>query len=97
MREKQGKIKSVHKSSNINEVIKAVLNFLFFFYEKILHALKAQEALKAPKAPKALKGTKTLKQKHKNANYTHQKQKKASKAPKCTKTHRQKHKTQISR
>ena len=62
MREKQGKIKSVHKSSNINEVIKAVLNFLFFFYEKILHALKA------PKAPKALKGTKTLGQKHKNAN-----------------------------
>ena len=68
MREKQGKIKSVHKSSNINEVIKVVLNFLFFFYEKILHALKAQEALKAPKAPKALKDTKTLGQKHKNAN-----------------------------
>ena len=48
--------------SNINEVIRAVLNFLFLFYKKILHALKAQ------KAPKALKGTKTLRQKHKNAN-----------------------------
>ena len=44
-------------SSNINEVIRAVLNFFFFFfYEKILHALKA------------LNGTKTLGQKHKNAN-----------------------------
>ena len=31
--------------SNINEVIRAVLNFLFlfFFYEKILHAQKAQK------------------------------------------------------
>ena len=34
----------IHSSSNINEVIRAVLNPLFFFYEKILHA---------PKAPKA--------------------------------------------
>ena len=49
-------------SSNINEVIKAVLNFLIFFYEKISHA---QKALKALKAPKALKGTKTFEQKHK--------------------------------
>ena len=49
------------KSSNINEVIKAVLNSLFF-YEKISHAQKA------PKATKALKCTKTLRQKHKNAN-----------------------------
>ena len=44
-----------HISSNINEVIRALLNSLFF-YEKISHAPKA---LKAPKAPKALKGTKT--------------------------------------
>ena len=44
----------------MNEVIKAVLNF-FFFYEKISHAQKAQKALKA------LNGTKTLGQKHKNA------------------------------
>ena len=30
-------------SSNINEVIKTVLNFLliYFFYEKILHSLKS--------------------------------------------------------
>ena len=58
-------------SSNTNEVIRAVLNILFIFYEKILHALKALKALKeqkSRKAPKALKGTKTLRQKHKNAN-----------------------------
>ena len=41
----------------------AVLNFFYFFYENISHALKAQKALKAPKA---LKCTKTLRQKHKN-------------------------------
>ena len=51
----------INFSSNINEVIKAVLNFLFF-YEKIWHTLKAQ---KASKASKALKRTKTLGQKHK--------------------------------
>ena len=50
---------SPNESSNIDDVIRAVLNFLIFFYEKILHAHKAQ------KAPKALKGTKTLTQKHK--------------------------------
>ena len=40
-----------HSSSNVNEVIRAVLNSLlfFFFYEKILHA---------PKAPKAPENTK---------------------------------------
>ena len=41
-------------SSNVNEVIRAVLNS--FFYEKILHARKAP---KAPKIPKALKAPKT--------------------------------------
>ena len=41
------------KSSIINEVIRAVLNLLFFFfYEKILHAPKA------PKAPKSLNAQK---------------------------------------
>ena len=55
--------------SNINEVIRAVLNFFFFFfYENILHAQKALKALKAQKSQKALKGTKTPRQKHKNAN-----------------------------
>ena len=39
-------------SSNINEVINTVLNFLFF-YDKILQAQKAQ------KAPKSTKSTKT--------------------------------------
>ena len=38
----------------MNEVIRALLNSLFFFYEKISHAPKA------PKAQKALKGTNTL-------------------------------------
>ena len=44
----------INFSSNINEVIRAVLNF--FFYKKISHA---------PKVLKALKDTKTLRQKHK--------------------------------
>ena len=48
-------------SSNINEVIRAVLNSLFF-YEKTSHA---QKALKALKSQKALKSTKTFGQKHK--------------------------------
>ena len=50
---------SSNENSNINDVIRAVLNFLNFFYEKISHSHKAR------KAPKALKGTKTLRQKHK--------------------------------
>ena len=55
----------INFSSNINEVIRIVLNFLLFFYEKTSRAPKALKALKALKAPKALKGTKTLRQKHK--------------------------------
>ena len=39
-------------SSNVNEVIRAVLNFLLFFYKKISHAPKAQKAPKVPKAQK---------------------------------------------
>ena len=35
-------------SSNVNEVIRPVLNF--FFHNKILHAQKAQKEYKAPKA-----------------------------------------------
>ena len=31
-------------SSNVNEVIRVVLKFLFFFYKKILHAQNAQKA-----------------------------------------------------
>ena len=34
-------------SSNINEVIRAVLNSLFFFYKKISQAPKARKARKA--------------------------------------------------
>ena len=47
--------------SNRNEVIRAVLNS-FFFYKKILHALKAPKAPKALKARKTLKDTKTHKE-----------------------------------
>ena len=43
----------------MNEVIRAVLNFLLFFYEKILHAQKEQKEQKAQKALKALKAQKT--------------------------------------
>ena len=37
-------------SSNVNEVIRPVLNF--FFHNKILHAQKAQKEYKAPKSTK---------------------------------------------
>ena len=42
-------------SSNINEVIKAVLNFLLFFYEKILHAQKSTKKHKSTKSTKSKK------------------------------------------
>ena len=58
-------------SSNINEVIRAVLNSLF--YKKILHAQKAQKAPKAQKALKAQKNTKSTK----NTKKKHKKQKDA--------------------
>ena len=43
-------------SSNVNEIIRVVLNSLFFFYEKILHA---------PKAPKAQRRNQAKAQKRK--------------------------------
>ena len=46
-------------SSNVNEIIRVVLNSLFFFYEKILHAPKA------PKAPKAQRRNQAKAQKRK--------------------------------
>ena len=44
-----------NKSSNINEIIKAVLNFVFFFffYEKISHAQKALKSTKRHKDTRA--------------------------------------------
>ena len=50
-------------SSNVNEVIRAVLSFLLFFYEKILYAQKAQKAQKSVKAQpsKSTKSTKNTK------------------------------------
>ena len=43
-------------SSNVNEVIRAVLNSSFF-YEKISHPQKAHKAQKAQKVQKSTKGT----------------------------------------
>ena len=45
----------------MNEVIRAVLNFLLFFYEKFLHAQKEQKDQKAQKALKAQKSIKMTK------------------------------------
>ena len=61
-------------SSNINEVIRAVLNsFFFVFSKKISHAQKStkkhkkhKKHQKAPKAPETTKSTKSTK-KHTNA------------------------------
>ena len=41
------------KSSNINEVIRAVINPLFFFYKNILQKKKAPKAQKAQKRNQA--------------------------------------------
>ena len=53
----------VYKSSNVNEVIGAVRNSLFFFfYEKILHAPKSSKStksIKSTKSTKSIKSTKT--------------------------------------
>ena len=50
----------------VNEVNRAVLNPLFFFfYEKISHSQKAQIAQKAPKAHKAQRRIQTKAQKRK--------------------------------
>ena len=49
----------------VNEVNRAVLNPLFFFYEKISHAQKAQIAQKAPKVHKAQRRIQTKAQKRK--------------------------------
>ena len=47
------RVKAKDKSSNVNEVVKAVLNSLLFILdEKILHAPKALKAPKAPKVPR---------------------------------------------
>ena len=53
-----------NKSSNINEVIKAVLNFFFFFNEKIQHAQKALKNTNT-KSTKRHKDTRAKAQKRK--------------------------------
>ena len=51
-------------SSNINEIIRAVLNSLFFFfYEKILHIPKTPKAQKAQKRNQTKAQTATSEQK----------------------------------
>ena len=53
-------------SSNINEVIKTVLNFLLFFYQKILHAPKStKKHKKHQKAQNAQKHNQAKAQKRK--------------------------------
>ena len=47
-------------SSNINEVIRAVLNSLLFFNEKILHASKAQKSTKKYQKHQKHKNTKNI-------------------------------------
>ena len=44
----QLQLKKLEISSNVNEVISAVLNSLFFFYRKISHAPKAPKAQRRP-------------------------------------------------
>ena len=66
----QGKLMdfSVALSSNINEFIRAVLNFLFSFYENILHAQKAQKALKSTNSINSAKRHKDTQVKTQNGN-----------------------------
>ena len=45
-------------SSNINEVIRVILNLFIFFYKKISHTQKAQKVQKAQKAQKLQKAQK---------------------------------------
>ena len=73
-------------SSNINEVIKAVLNFLLFFYEKISHAQKStKKHKKHQKAPNAQKSTKMQPSKSTKTQISEQKFKKM-----CLKTSKRK-------
>ena len=64
----EGNREALGMSSNINEVIKTVLNFSLFFYEKILHALNA------PKSTKSIKSTKTQPSKSTKTQISKQKQ-----------------------
>ena len=49
-----GSVRERHTtSSNVNEVIRAILNFLISFYKKILSDWKAQNAYKQTKTKKA--------------------------------------------
>ena len=54
-------------SSNINEVIREVLNFLLFFLRKDFARTKSTKGTKRTKRTKRIKSTKKLK-KHKNTN-----------------------------
>ena len=45
-------LRTIGDSSNINEVIRAILNLFVFFYKKILHTQKPQNAYKRIQAKK---------------------------------------------
>ena len=64
----RGSVREIWKysSSNINEVIRAVLNFLLLFYEKISHAPKRTKSTKSTKSTTTHNNA--TKQKPKNAN-----------------------------
>ena len=50
----------LYKSSNINEVIRSVLSFLIFFYDKISQVQKSTKGIQSTKmCQKALKSIKT--------------------------------------
>ena len=55
-------------SSNINEAIRTVLNLIFFFYEKILHAPKAPKHKKHQKHQKHQKAQRCNQAKVQNTN-----------------------------
>ena len=56
-------VTTIDNSSNLNEVIRAVLNS--FFYEKILHVPKASKGPKASKPSKAQRRNQAKAQKRK--------------------------------
>ena len=60
-------------SSNINEVVRVVINSLFFFYEKIFTRIKKyQKASKSTKSIKRYKDTQTKAQHQKHRKHQEQ-------------------------
>ena len=57
----EGNREALGMSSNINEVIKTVLNFSLFFYEKILHTPKRTKITKRTQGTQGINSTKSIK------------------------------------